>query len=139
MSLGSKLGFLLTIPCVAHTVTGTEVVIVAGKTLTGSPIFIDILKNSGWNSVLSSDISRLTLVGFSIQADDHDMYGSRWCVDWFNQNYPKKFFVRDSRAYHTEQVNTDGTFSLIPCTHFCDHKLKFHIEGDDGDATIHLN
>lgn len=138
ISLSSKLSFLLSVPGIAWTISEKDVVITGGKTITGFPVFIDRLKNSHWDNVLDSDISRLTLVGFAIQADDRDMYGSRWCVSWFNRTYPDKFFMRDSKVYHKAQDNSDGTFSMIPCVNQCDHHLHFDSAGEDGDCVVRL-
>lgn len=130
MSLESKLAFLFSVKGVIYSVAGTAVTltVVLGSRKSGT--FIEVLKNPKWSSIACHEITSLTLVGFSVQADDHDSYGSRWCINWFNSTYPGKFFMTHSTIYHIAHDNEDGSYALDRCNNYCDHGLHFGTEGD---------
>lgn len=121
MSLESKFAFLSKVTGVTCAIAGSAVVV----TSAGKKNFVEVLRNRKWELISSSDIESMTLVGFCIQADDRDVYGSRWAINWFNTAYPKKFFMTDSIVYHKVEDNPGGSSTLDKCTNYCDHGLRF--------------
>jgi hypothetical protein len=88
-------------------------------------LFVEILRDAKWMNVDVEDFTRLTLVGFYVQADDTKYGGSRWGINWFKSVYPGKFFMKDSVVLHECD---EGGFSA--CTNDCNHGLKFGFDGE---------
>lgn len=131
MSLGSKLSFLASKEWIDYNVSDDHVTIT-----TTNRNFIWSMASSDWKRISAADIESLTLVGFSILANDDTSYGSRQAIDWFNHMYPGKFFIKDPIMLHQEYM-VDNVVTIEPkvvrCNEHCNHGLRLE---DDGEIRI---